>query len=326
MLWLFMVQNYPLSGMCALFTVSLSDNLLPVRYNGVMSGIPIVTDKRFWWDDPAWLSNRGYLMNLGALIVEGVDVFTIRQSLLHEYPPFQERFPDIGLVVVGGFPPPSRQSAVVQAITHQLPEANILLLYASRDETPVVQDQNLIHVQTWTADANGGYVVRAGNDGVGGSSRCRSVEARARGVSSDPALVKVSAFVRNLNVLHMIGTCISPSATVQAMLTSSRSVLFCAEGDASLARCCMTPIMKCIRPVPCEFPLPRRFSPRWGSIETYATLQQRAAEEAIPPQDAADEWAQAWPTSISSSVEKHRFCGCQRTSHVFLRFFPYSLS
>ena len=115
------VQNYLLRGLYVPLTISLSDNHFPVRYNKVMAGIPIVTDKRFWWDDPDWLSNRGYLMNLGARIVEGVDVFLIRQTLTHEYPPFQECFPDIGLVVVGGFPPPSRQSAVVQAITHQLP-------------------------------------------------------------------------------------------------------------------------------------------------------------------------------------------------------------
>ena len=288
-----------------------------------MTGLPIITDKRFWWDDPEWPVNRRFLTNRGALFVEGVDVFTLRQSLSHEYEPFQERFPDIGLVVIGGFPPPSRQSAVVQAITHQLPETNILMLYASRDEPPQFQDRNLIHVQTWTADANSGYVVRAGNDGVGGNSRCRSAEARVRGLSSDPALVKVSAFVRKLDTLHMVGTSISPSATVQSMLHRNRAVLFCAEGNASLARCCLSPVVECIRPEQCEFPLPQRFSPRWGSIESYATLQQRAAEELVPPQDAADEWVKAWPTSLSSIVQRHRFCGCQREPYVIPRFFPY---
>ena len=110
----------------------------------------------------------------------------------------------------------------------------------------------------------------------------------------------------------MVGTSISPSATVQSML-KYRSVLFCAEGNASLARCCLLPLVQCIRPEQCEFPVPRRFSPRWGSIESYATLQQRAAEDLIPPQDAADEWAMAWPTTMPSIVNIHRFCGCQRS-------------
>ena len=89
------------------------------------------------------------------------------------------------------------------------------------------------------------------------------------------------------------------------MLLSNRSVLFCGEGDAALARCCLTPL-HLHGPVPLdrayqiEGPTPCRFTLGWRSLETYATLQQRAADEQVPPEEAADAWANAWPTGMTS--------------------------
>ena len=285
-----------------------------------MAGIPIVTDKQFWRDDTSWTANYQFLLEQRALFVEGVDVFAVRQTLCHGHPPFNENFPDIGLVVVGGFYPHYRQSSVVQALTHQLPQCDILMLYASRDAPPQFQDRNLIHVQTWTADADNGYVVRAGSEGVGGHSRCFSAESRFRGLASDPTLVKVSAFVHTLETLKLVGTSISPSATVRSMLLSNRSVLFCGEGDAALARCCLTPL-HLHGPVPLdrayqiEGPTPCRFTLGWRSLETYATLQQRAADEQVPPEEAADAWANAWPTGMTS----HDFTGMTSGSSLLQR-------
>ena len=130
-------------------------------------GRAIVTDLKFWRTSPNWAANEASLRGHGALIVEGINVFDVKQGM-----PPEVDFQKLGLVVIGGFAPHYRASAAVQALSHQIPEASLMFLYASRDQTPDYQDSDKVHIQAWTADASRGYVVLAGSDGHGGRSRC----------------------------------------------------------------------------------------------------------------------------------------------------------
>ena len=200
------------------------------------------------------------------------------------------------LVVVGGFQPHYMMSAAVQSIAQQLPKADIMMLYASRDVPPDYQDKNLVHVQGWTADAENNYVIRAGGPGYGGPSRCHSPESRARGVESDPSLVKVSFFTRKITRVHMTGALISPAASVQAVLLSSKHVLFCGEGDAALARSCLEiPAW----PIPSFVARPNRFFPDGPDVDSYDSHMRSAKNNTIlTPDQAAQMWAEAWPTDM----------------------------
>ena len=269
------------------------------------NGVALVTDLQFWKEDPAWEANVAFLKQHHALLIEGVDVFNVAGTLGNSSQ-FPLNLSDIGLVVVGGFHPHYLMPAVVQAIAHQLPSSDVMMLYASRDSPPDFQDKNLIHMQAWTADAANGYVIRAGGQGVGGDSRCWSAEsayrcgAKKRKVSSDPSLVKVSVFTRCLSNVRLVGAQISPAATVQSTLNTGRHVVFCGEGDASLARSCLQPPpMSDVH----DFPTPNRFFPEHDRIETYATWLQRAAAEGISLPDAAWQWAMAWPTTMPLQSE-----------------------
>ena len=272
----------------------------------ISRGIPIVTDLHFWKEDSAWAANRSYLEQNDALLIEGVNVFDVAGTLSYSTPQFHLDLSDIGLVVVGGFYPHHLMSAVVQALAHQLIFSDVLMLYASRDAPPDFQDRNVVHIQGWTADAENGYVIRAGRQGVGDHSRCHSPEAMCRGVQSDAALVKVSAFTRSPSNVRFVGAQISPASTVQTILDSGRHVLFCGEGDASLARSCL---QKPPQPIVHFFPTPYRYFPNDDTIETYATLLQRAADECWHLEYAAKQWAWAWPTTMQMRSQ-HRFCGC----------------
>ena len=260
-------------------------------------GVPIVTDLKFWTNTDVWERNCVFLKHRGALLIEGVNVFDIAGTLSKA----TLSFDDIGLVLVGGFHPHHLMSAVAQTLAHQLPHADIMMLYAARDIPPTYQDRNLVHVQAWTADAVNGYVVKAGSEGIGGLSRCWSRESLWRGVSSDPSLVKVSAFAHLLSDIKFVGAQISPSCTVQLCLNRGRHVLFCCEGDASLACSCLQERFPKASQERCdEFPTPRRFFPYDGAVETYASFlhSQRGADGRVELADVADQWASAWPTRM----------------------------
>ena len=297
-------------------------------------GIPIVTDLQFWTNDDAWEENRSFLLQQNALLKEGVDVFELADTLEVICPTsacYSLDVSEIGLVVIGGFHPHHLMPAVVQALSHQLPHSDILMLYASRDTPPDFQDRNLLHMQAWTADVHSGYVIRAGCPGrVGGFSRCHSPETMSRGIDSDPTLVKVSAFTHSLANVQVVGAQISPAGTVQAMLNKGRHVLFCCEGDASLACSCLRPPPP---PIVHELPMPYRYFTDDGRIETYDSFIQREmaqwrcyrlhTDDCVYPnsafyreklQRAAYQWAQAWPTVHRS---QHQFCGCLRSSMTF---------
>ena len=153
-------------------------------------GRAIVSDLQFWKSSPNWIANQEMLRAHGVLMVEGINVFNVMQGM-----PAEVELQRIGLVVVGGFAPHYRASAAVQSLSHQIPSASVMFLYAARDMPPSYQDTDKAHIQSWTADASCGYVVLAGKDGHGGRSRCYSVESvQCRGLHSDPSLVKVSIF------------------------------------------------------------------------------------------------------------------------------------
>jgi hypothetical protein len=104
----------------------------------------------------------------------------------------------------------------------------------------------MVHIQGFTADYTSPipYVIQSTRSG---SSRCHSRESRLRGVLADPALVKVSIFIKDLfgnspgNSLTNVfqGTRISPAALVQQHLRPGHTVLFLGEGDATWARSCL---------------------------------------------------------------------------------------
>ena len=266
--------------------------------------MPIVTDLQFWKNDRAWAGNCRFLTQHRALLIEGVDAYDVAGTL-GSRPDFKLNLSDIGLIVIGGFHPHYLMSACVQTICQQLPFAEIMMLYASRDTPPDFQDKHLFHMQAWTADADHGYVVRAGRQGIGGPSRCHSSESKKRKVISDPGLVKVSVFTRSPANVRMMGTQISPSGTVQLHLNAGRHVLFCGEGNASLACSCLrTPPSAAVQ----LFPTPNRFLED-STIETYATLLQRSDAEGTSREDAAYQWMKAWPTTMPLQ-DTHRFCGC----------------
>ena len=268
------------------------------------TGVPIVTDLQFWKNDRSWAGNCRFLTQHRALLIEGVDAYDVAGTL-GSRPDFKLNLSDIGLIVIGGFHPHYLMSACVQTICQQLPFAEIMMLYASRDTPPDFQDKHLFHMQAWTADADHGYVVRAGRQGIGGPSRCHSSESKKRKVVSDPGLVKVSVFTRSPANVRMMGTQISPSGTVQLHLNAGRHVLFCGEGNASLACSCLrTPPSAAVQ----LFPTPNRFLED-STIETYATLLQRSDAEGTSREDAAYQWMKAWPTTMPLQ-DTHRLCGC----------------
>ena len=166
-------------------------------------GWAIVTGLQFINSSADWPRNEEMLISHGALMRDGIDVFDVRQNM-----PETVNLQRVGLVVVGGFYPHWRASAVVQALAHQMPSASLMILYASRDKVPRYQDLDKVHIEAWTADASKGYVVKAG--GGCGHSRCYSEESVKDGVWSDPSLVKVSIFT---------------SAHSQAQRAGERSIL-----------------------------------------------------------------------------------------------------
>ena len=282
----------------------LSIDVIDASQHDSDTGVPIVTDLQFWKNDRAWAGNCRFLTQHRALLIEGVDAYDVAGTL-GSRPDFKLNLSDIGLIVIGGFHPHYLMSACVQTICQQLPFAEIMMLYASRDNPPDFQDKHLFHMQAWTADADHGYVVRAGRQGIGGPSRCHSSESKKRKVISDPGLVKVSVFTRSPANVRMMGTQISPSGTVQLHLNAGRHVLFCGEGNASLACSCLrTPPSAAVQ----LFPTPNRFLED-STIETYATLLQRSDAEGTSLEDAAYEWMQGWPTTMPLQ-DTHRFCGC----------------
>ena len=255
------------------------------------AGRMIVTDLQFWQHDPAWSRNLDELLRHDAIFAENVNLFWLESSLSHL--PIQRE--DIALVVVGGFHPHYMMSSAVQALAHQLPAVDIMMLYASRDTPPDYQDRNLVHVQGWTADAANNYVIRQGGAGSGGHSRCYSAESWARGVASDPALVKISFFTRSIQRVHMTGALISPSASVQAVLRAGRHVLFCAEGDAALARSCLE-IPSSVAPF---YAQPNRFFQDSAEVDSYMAFMQSVKDQGVLTVDeAARTWTEAWPTDL----------------------------
>ena len=322
----------------------------------VFPGVPIVSDTQFQRDGSRWSANCYYLLINNAVLLEGVDIYNLRQSLTHAITTrsgimsqslraldgivrFNEDLPEIGLVLIGGARSSLRQSCVVQAVAHQLPQSDILVVHGPRANPPQYQDRNLLHVQTWSADDGGGYVIPRNNETVSvrnnetGSDMdvsCTSPECRFRGLSSDPSLVKVSAFVHSLETLRFVGACISPSATVQNALRSRRNVLFWGESNLSLACHCLStlhstldvyapvcPILSRDNPHYQEHPRPRRFLNPWGYLETYSTLMQSGTEQGLPPESIAEEWTRAWPTNMTNDDNAHRFCGCLRSRMQF---------
>ena len=283
-------------------------------------GRAIVTDLKFWKTSPNWAANDLFLRGHGALIVEGINVFQVNKGM-----PSDVDFQKIGLVVVGGFAPHYRGSAAVQALSHQIPDASLMFLYASRDKPPDYQDTDKVHIQAWTADATRGYVVLAGRDGQGGRSRCWSPESvDCRGVESDPALVKLSIFTDAPSSVAYVHTKISPSRYVEHFLASNKDVLFCAEGDASLSCSCLKPPTQemSVNSSPSTgFPLERgRYHEYYGPMDNYQWLLDQCSTEHVhegsPAKElqnmsvlhggrevpnatqlerVADMWADAWP-------------------------------
>ena len=94
----------------------------------VTRGRAIVTDLQFWKSARDWPANELFLHSHGALIVEGINIFDVAKGM-----PSSVDFQRIGLVVVGGFAPHYRVSAAAQALSHQIPDASLMFLYASRD-------------------------------------------------------------------------------------------------------------------------------------------------------------------------------------------------
>ena len=64
-------------------------------------------------------------------MAEGIDVFNVKQGM-----PAEVQLQQVGLVVVGGFAPHHRASAADECLSHQIPSAFLMFLYASRDIPP----------------------------------------------------------------------------------------------------------------------------------------------------------------------------------------------
>ena len=112
-------------------------------------GRAIVSDLQFWKSSQDWTAHEAKLRAHGVLMVEGINVFNVKQGM-----PAEVQFDSVGLVVVGGFAPHHRASAAAQCLSHQIPCASLMFLYASRDEPPSYQDTDKVHIQAWTADAS----------------------------------------------------------------------------------------------------------------------------------------------------------------------------
>ena len=221
------------------------------RPGQTLPGIRIITDLQFWREpsEERLEANAAKLLQFGrAAFVEGVNVYTVWHDLCkgttcfgpQKGRPFAELFPgvtasSITLVIVGGFHPHHAAARAVQALTHQLPNADVVMLYAAWDEVPQHQDDDIIHIQTFTADAHTGYEICAGSHGERRYSRCHSMESRQRGIENDPRLVKVSAFVRNVDNVVLVDGKVSTSLTAQFHLQIGNNILFCGEGGATLA-------------------------------------------------------------------------------------------
>ena len=99
--------------------------------------------------------------------------------------------------------------------------------------------------------------------------------------------------------MHMIGALISPSASVQKVLCAGRHVLFCAEGDAALARSCLEVPKPPITQTQAQ---PNRLITRSGGVQevhSYMAFMQLAIEQGeMTSEDAAWAWAQGWPTEL----------------------------
>ena len=287
-------------------------------------GRAIVSDLQFWKSSQDWTAHEAKLRAHGVLMVEGINVFNVKQGM-----PAEVQFDSVGLVVVGGFAPHHRASAAAQCLSHQIPCASLMFLYASRDEPPSYQDTDKVHIQAWTADASSGYVVKAGRDGVGGRSRCWSSESvDCRGVHSDPSLVKVSIFTPAPSQVTYMGAKLSPSMYVESFLSSNRDVLFCADGDASLSCSCLLPSITApasssdslqrLKDLPSL--MPGRYHWKFGSIVSYQWLLDQCDVEDAPEGSfahelqklsdlenvfrksdkqlelIADTWAESWPS------------------------------
>jgi len=280
-------------------------------------GRAIVTDLQFWKSSANWTTNRERLERCNCEFIEDVNIFNVAKGKASSVD-----FQRIGLVVVGGFAPHYRVGAAAQALSHQIPHASLMFLYASRDEPPNYQDNDKVHIQAWTADAKHGYVVLAGGEGQGGRSRCYSSESIAcRSSASDPALVKLSIFTDRPSSVTYVGTKISPSMYVEHFLASNKDVLFCAEGDASLSSSCLTPSVTCYVPESTCRMETQRYHRDYGLIESYGWLldQCSRSEQVHDPaliayelqniqikhgktlltlqlERIADIWAESWPT------------------------------
>ena len=280
-------------------------------------GRAIVSDLQFWKSSPKWAANEEMLRAQGVLMVEGINVFNVRQGM-----PAEVELQRVGLVVVGGFSPLYRAAAALQALSHQIPSASFMFLYASRDMPPSYQDTDKVHIQSWTADADKGYVVLA-KDGHGGRSRCFSSESvQCRGVNSDPSLVMVSIFTAFPGSVTYVNAKISPSMYVEHFLRSNKDVLFCAEGDASLSCSCLLPSHEGIASsasTACRLE-PERYHWNYGTIANYQWLLDQCKVEHAPEgsfahelqelgdsddhdeminakqlEFVADTWAESWP-------------------------------
>ena len=259
-------------------------------------GLVLVTDLEFWDTDPKFVSNRNCLHALGAHLVNEVDVYDVRKTWSKAVAGAwlsKINLDDIGMVVLGGFHPHDATSSVVQSLAHQLPNVHsIVALYASRDTPPQFQDRHMIHLQAWTADSHLGYVVRA----TRGHMRCWSRESMARGLEVDPSLVKISAFTTDPVHIQYGGTKISPSRSVQACLRSGKHVLFCAEGDCSLACSCLQ--SHCATSAPETAAMQRNRYFATGEILTYEEALIKWGDQYTARQIAG--WfSDAWPTDMT---------------------------
>ena len=228
--------------------VSSSGSLIGDRPRG---GRVLVTDLQLMTDSPRWKSNARVLAQDGVYVSDNVDMFdlggTLEGSAMHRLtteghlcaPQASLMMGDLRLAVVSGLYPHYLMSAAVDALLHQLPRVDaVLVLYAHGDVAPRCQDSFVLHLQGWSADVDvpTPYVVRD----TKGYSRCHSAESRAREDYEDPALVRVSMFMKNRDFHYaLLGTRISPRRAVQHFRQRGMDVLFLAEGDGSLARACL---------------------------------------------------------------------------------------
>ena len=209
---------------------------------------------------------------------------------------------DLRLAVVSGLHPHHLMSAAVDALLHQLPQVDaVLVLYAHGDVPPRCQDSHVLHLQGRSADVDAPtpYILRS----ISGQSRCHSAESRARGVHEDPALVRVSMFTKGKFHYAMVGTQISPRRAVQNFRQCGMDVLFLAEGDGSLARTCLEEAPLAL--------LPSQEFDSWGlgaqpegclATHRYHRDGWVATYEAMSTVDAAQRAAETWaamrPTSM----------------------------